>query len=127
MDVQLTFTTPPVSMQQARLAMARLQRHLATVIGPLDPCTDLTGMAMAFMSLDGVYPAYEPLPRDIPPSADPQVDLDTAIAALWVAMAEGSTAADKLRYARTIRDLHDLDSVRPGRHGADPDPGPGTP
>lgn len=110
---ELRFTTPPAPVQRARLAMARLQRHLAAAIGPLDECTDLTGMAIAFMTLDDLYPAYTPLPPDVPASVDPQADLDEAIQELRVAMAAAARAVEVLRYARTIRDLHDLDTVRP--------------
>ncbi|MGQ0631518.1 MAG: hypothetical protein ACT4P1_10780 [Sporichthyaceae bacterium] len=113
MQHPLTFTTPPEPVHRARLAMARLQHHLAEVIGPLDPCTDLTGMAMAFMTLEDLYPSYAPMPDSIAASEDPQSDLDEAIWFLHAAMAGASTATDKLRYARTIRDLHDLDSVHP--------------
>lgn len=126
MTSPFAFTTAPEPVHRARLAMARLERHLAIVIGPLDPCTDLTGMALAFMSLEGLHPPYEPLP-DVAPSTDPQADLDEAVGSLRTAMAQADTAVDKLRYARTIHDLQNLDTVQPTGWGPDQETWPSTP
>lgn len=108
MNQNLTFTTPPAPVQQARLAMARLEAHLAQVIDPMAPDPELTSIAFAFMALEDLHPPYPPLPADLAPSVDAAADLDLAIAALGEAGEEATNAVDILRYAYTIRDLREL-------------------
>lgn len=59
------FTDPGDLIGAARLAIARVERHLGEVVGPLDPTTVLTSVALAVMSLESVYPPYRPLPPDV--------------------------------------------------------------
>lgn len=108
MEYPLTFTTPPEPVQQARLAMARAEQRLALDVGPLEPCWDLTGIGLAFLTLETVHPAYHPL-LEVEASPDPRADLLAAIEWLAVAIADASSAADIARYIVTIRDLRDLD------------------
>jgi hypothetical protein len=128
MNHPLTFTTPPEPVQQARLAMARAEQRLALDVGPLEPCWDLTGIGLAFLTLETVHPAYHPL-LEVEASPDPRADLLAAIDGLALAIADASSAyvgsadvgstdassadvgsaADIARYVATIRDLRDLD------------------
>ncbi len=78
---EITFASPPEPVQRARLAMARLEAHLAQVIDPMAPDFELTSVALAFMALEDVHPPYPPLPADLEPSADAAADLEAAIAA----------------------------------------------
>lgn len=105
---EITFATPPEPVQRARLAMARLEAHLAQVIDPMAPDFELTSVAFAFMALEDVHPPYPPLPADLEPSADAAADLDAAIAALGAAGEEATSAVDILRFAYTIRDLREI-------------------
>lgn len=109
MNFDLTFTDPPPVVQQARLAMARLERHLFAAIGPLDPSCDQSSLAFAFLDLEDVYPPYRPLPLPVEASEDPRADLDLAIQLLTGASASAGTAVDTLRYAYAIRYLRELD------------------
>lgn len=102
------FTDPPASVQRARVAMARAQRRLALDLHPLDPCCDLTGIGLAFLNLEALYPPFPPL-VDVDPSVDPQSDITDALRFLGAAIAHANTAADVARYAATIADLSDLD------------------
>jgi hypothetical protein len=105
----IVFSTPPPGVAQARLSMARLRRRLALDIDPLAPCADQTSLALAFLALEDADPAYPPLPSGIEPSLDAQRDHTWAKRLLQQAMAAAPTAAEKLRYARTIRHLAELD------------------
>jgi hypothetical protein len=105
---EIIFATPPETVQRARIAMARLEAHLAQVIDPMAPDFELTSVAFAFMSLEDVHPPYPPLPTDLEPSADAAADLDVAIDALGVAGEEATSAVDILRFAYTIRDLREI-------------------
>lgn len=115
----IRFTEPGPQIAEARHAIARLQRHLAHTIGPLDASCDLSSLALAAMSLESVHPPYPPLPPDIGASLDLRVDLDDAIAALLKASAAAETARETLRLAYVIRDLREIEhsphlAVRPG-------------
>lgn len=103
-----TFTDPPAAVQQARIALARAQRRLALDEHALDPCCDLTGIGLAFLSLEALHPAYPPL-AEIDISADVQADIAEAIRLLALAITEADSAAEVARYAATIADLSDLD------------------
>jgi hypothetical protein len=105
---EITFATPPEPVQRARIAMARLEAHLAQVIDPMAPDFELTSVAFAFMALEDVHPPYPPLPVDLEPSADAAADLEAAIAALDAAGEQATSAADILRFAYTIRDLCEI-------------------
>lgn len=108
MTHNLFFSTPPQPVQRARLAMARLEAHLAAVIDPMAPDPELTSVAFAFMALEDVHPPYPPLPADLEPSADAAADLDAAIAALGAAGETAASVVDILRYAYAIRDLREI-------------------
>lgn len=114
------FTDPPACVQQARIAMARAETRIALDFGPLVPECNTTGIGMAFMNLEDVYPPYPPL-LDIDPSPDPRADIAVAIRLLGQATAEADRVADIVRYAATICDLYDLDlladEVDPGTGG----------
>lgn len=88
--------------------MARAQCRLALAQQPLDPCCDVTGIGLAFLSLEALHPSYPPL-IDVEPSVDPQSDIADALRFLGAAIAHAETAADVARYAATIADLSDLD------------------
>ena len=106
------FTDPPVTVQRARMAMARAQGRLALDQHPLDPCCDVTGIGLAFLNLEALWPCYPPL-IDVEPSVDPQSDIADALRFLGAAIAHAETAADVARYAATIADLSDLDLLGP--------------
>ena len=112
MNPYLTFSDPPPDVQRARLAMARLEQHLLAVIDPLDPTCDLTSLAFAFLSLEDIHPPYPPLPDGIAPSPDPRADLVLAVHHLRAAAENAGSAAEILRYAYTVRDLHELTGSR---------------
>ena len=103
-----SFTSPPDTVQQARLAMARLRARLALKVDPLAPCADQTSLALAFMALEDTYPAYPPLPDGIAGSRDARAELDDAIGLLQRAMREAEIAVDTLRIARAIRHIREL-------------------
>lgn len=109
MTEPISFTTPPETVQQARLAMARLRARLALEIDPLAPCADQTSLALAFMALEDTYPAYPPLPDGIAASRDARRELDDAIGLLQRAMREAGTAVDTLRIARAIQHIRELE------------------
>lgn len=113
------FTDPPACVQQARIAMARAESRIARDFEPLVPECNSTGIGMAFMNLEDVYPPYPPL-LDIDPSPDPRADIAAAIRLLGRASAEADRVADIVRYAATICDLYDLDLLA---DQADPDTG----
>lgn len=110
MNFNLTFTDPPPAVQQARLAMSRLEGYLFAVIGPLDASCDLSSLTFAFLDLEDVYPPYRPLQRPVEPSADPRADLDLAIRLLIAASTSTGTAVDTLRYAFAVRYLRELET-----------------
>ncbi len=103
------FTEPGDLIAAARLAIARVEGHLAAVVGPLDPTTDRTSIALAAMSLESVHPPYPPLPLDVPASLDPEAELQAAIAALRQASTEATSAQEILRLAYVIRDLREVE------------------
>ena len=123
MTEPFSFTTPPDTVQQARLAMARLRARLAGAIDPLAPCADQTSLALAFMALEDTYPAYPPLPDGVAATPDARRELNDAIGQLERAMREAANAVDTLRLARAIRHLRELDdspylaSTPSGRRG----------
>jgi hypothetical protein len=113
------FTDPSTAINQARYAIARLQRHLAQAVGAIDASADLSSIAFAILTLESVHPPYPPLSGDVV-SEDPAADLDAAIAALLRASGEAPTARETLRFAYVIRDLRELENspYLVARHGA---------
>jgi hypothetical protein len=107
--IEPRFTQPSDAIAEARLAIARLHRHLAHAVGPLDACADLSSVAFAVLSLESINPPFPPLPPDIAASPDPRADLDIAVAALLQASADAMTAREKLRFAYVIRDLREVE------------------
>lgn len=119
------FTEPGDLITAARLAIARVERHLGEVVGPLDATTVLTSVALAVMFLESVYPPYRPLPPDVAASLDPEADLAAAIAALRQASAEATTAQEILRLAYVVCDLREVEhspylTARPDASGDQP-------
>ncbi|MGQ0631613.1 MAG: hypothetical protein ACT4P1_11255 [Sporichthyaceae bacterium] len=108
--IEPQFTEPSDAISEARFAIARLQRHLAHAVGPLDACADLSSVAFAVLSLESIRPRYPPLPPDIAPSIEPRADLDIAVAALLHASADATTARETLRFAYVIRDLREVEN-----------------
>ena len=104
-----SFAQPPANVAAARLAMARLRRRLVLDIDPRAPCADQTSLALAFMALEDACPAFPPLPNGVEASVDPARDHALAVDLLRTALAAAPMAGEKLRYARTIRHLRDLD------------------
>lgn len=126
MDHALTFTTPPEPVQRARRAMASAEQGIARATDPMTPCPDLSGIALAFLTLEALHPAYPPL-GDIEPSPDPAADIAAAVHHLRVAAKSASSAVDTIRYAITARELQDLDLWQAERgHGGGND-GPAQP
>lgn len=125
MNFHLTFADPPPLVQQARLAMARLQQHLVETLDPLDPSCDLSSLAFAFLELEAVHPPYTPLPVHAEASVDPREDYDLAVCALIEAMRSADRVVDKVRFALAIRLLLELQDSPPiGPRSSDGAEGP---
>lgn len=114
MTPDLAFTTPSAHITAAREALTRLHHHLARVVGPLDPTTDLTTLAFANLTLETVNPPYPPLAAesfpDLGAALQPRADLAAAIAALKAASFDADTARETLRLAYVITDLRELEN-----------------
>jgi|GEM_PF-3688651 len=104
-----TFTAPSADITTARLALARLQRHLAEAVDPLHVGDELTSLAFAVLTVEDIHPPYPPLPEDIGPSSGLRADLAAATDALLAASSAATTARETLRLAYAIRDLRGLE------------------
>ena len=123
-----TATNPDPQATTARVALARLRRHVeqAAVRCAHAAAAQLaTDLLFASLQLEDVEPPYLPLSEQTEPSTDPAADLATAIEALLRASARSCSPLDTLRYAFVIRDLRAIrdhagyvDVLRPlRRHG----------
>lgn len=106
--VPVRFTTPPERVQAARVALAQVDLALHEGTDPLEYNADLTGIGFAVSALEEVNPVYAPLPV-ITASPDPRGDLRAARGALLTEIERTDTAVDKLRYARVVHEINDLD------------------
>lgn len=110
MTIDISFTAPTPEISAARVALARLGRHLDLVLGPLSESLLATDLTFAVLGLEDVHPPYPPLP-EVDPSDDPGGDFAAAVHALLVASSQASTAADTLRYAYVLRDLRAMEAA----------------
>ncbi|HEX3827252.1 MAG TPA: hypothetical protein VHV82_08275 [Sporichthyaceae bacterium] len=120
MTPEFTFSSPTPQITTARLALARLERHLHTAVDPCDAGADCTDLMFAIMGLEDVHPPYPPLSDEPGAGPDPRADLELALTALRAAIEKSDTAGEILRLALVVRDLLPLsDSPHLGTAGAD--------
>ena len=109
MNFDLTFTDPPPVVQQARLAMARLERHLSprsarwTPLRSVQPGVRVPRPRGRLPALHAAAPARRGLrgSQSRPRSRDPAADRRLGVG--------GHPLVDTLRYAYVIRYLRELD------------------